>query len=112
MIQKDSTLTGSIIDIPILSPASKRRRRQTIILLNITFDLSVTSSKPCASTGCSNQFQAHVISQLSNINQATLTARCETNETINSLPSSQIYWLQYNFPNTIKSSMIIDLTTK
>ncbi len=100
MIQKDSTLAGSIVQITTPSTQSKRKRRQISNILTITFDLYITCAKSCPSATCENQCQSHAISCLSNSNQATPTAGYQQTN------SSQIYWLEYRLPQTIQSSKI------
>jgi len=100
MIQKDSTLAGSTVQITTPSTQSKRKRRQIWNILTITFDLYITCAKSCPSATCENQCQSHAISCLSNSNQATPTAGYQQTN------SSQIYWLEYRLPQTIQSSKI------
>ncbi|CAF2653442.1 unnamed protein product [Rotaria sp. Silwood2] len=105
MIQQDSLLNGSVIEINTSSRKSNRQRRQTSDLLNITFDLNITSNKVCSSTSCLNDFQSHAINLLSNSNKTTSRVRYEL------LNSTQIYWLYYRLPQKIQSSKIFYLTT-
>jgi len=100
MIQKDSTLAGSIVQITTSSTQSKRKRRQISNILTITFDLYITCAKSCPSATCESQCQSHAISCLTNSNQATPTAGYQQTN------SSQIYWLEYTLPQTIQSSKI------
>ena len=107
MIQKDSTLSGSIIEITTPSTQSSRKRRQTLNLRSITFGVNIIGGRACPTPTCANQFQSHATSCLSNLNQATPVVRYQQSN------SSQIYWLDYDLPPTIQSSNIsYSLTTK
>jgi hypothetical protein len=101
MIQNDSILAGSVIEIATTSLTSQRNRRQISSLLNITFDLYLTSNNSCVSSTCLNQFRVHVINQLSHTDRTTSLVRYEQLTT----NASQTYWFQYQFPNIIKPRM-------
>ncbi|CAF1063282.1 unnamed protein product [Rotaria sordida] len=99
MIQQDSILSGSIIEINTSSEKSNCQRQQTSNLFNITFDLNIISNKSCLSISCLNEFQSHVINLLSNSNKKTSRIRYEQ------LNSTQIYWLYYyRLSQTIQSN--------
>ncbi len=97
MLQKDSITTGSVVQI--ITPTIKRR--QTLNSFTITCNLNVTSSKPCSSTTCLNQFQSHVNTSLSGSNETTPSVYYQQTN------SSQTYWLYYYLPQTIQSSKIL-----
>ncbi|CAF0976193.1 unnamed protein product [Rotaria sordida] len=109
MIQSDSILSGSIIDITKSSLSSKRKRRYSSDLLDITFDLYITSGKTCTSVSCLNQFQTRSINQLCNKNRTTAIVRYEQPNTDDSIhqssSSSNIYWLNFQLPNMMKSNV-------
>ncbi|CAF1046444.1 unnamed protein product [Rotaria magnacalcarata] len=102
MIQKDSLVTGSVIDINNTSMNSNRQIRQTSNFIKIIFDLNIISSKPCSIVSCLNAFQSRVIELLSGSNMTTSRVYCERTN------STEVYWLYFQLPQTIQpnSSLI------
>ncbi|CAF3625776.1 unnamed protein product [Rotaria sp. Silwood1] len=105
MIQQDSLVNGSIIEI---NTSSTKSKRQSSDLFNITFDLNIISNKPCSTTSCLNEFQSHAVNLLTNSNKTIFRVSYEL------LNSTQIYWYYYQLPQQIQSNaslVYIDLNT-
>jgi hypothetical protein len=101
MLQKDTNIVGSIVEIRSYSHRIRRENQDLSSSTNISFDLDIISSKPCTSSICAAQFQSNTYSLLIDINQTNF-ARLgyqQENTTIN-------HWLTYHLPETIQSSSI------
>lgn len=103
LIQADSTIAGSIVEIntPVTTSSRRKRRRQSSSLSSISFELNVISSKTCTSTMCLNQFQTRAINSLTSIHQVLSGIRYQQPNT------TTIYWLDYKLPRAVKASKIV-----
>jgi hypothetical protein len=107
MIQKDSILAGSVVEIYPSSIISNRKRRQTSSnQFSITLGLNITGNKLSASVAMLNQFQFHTMNLLAQKNGTTTSVRYQLSN------STQIYWLNYQLPEKIHSSKIFLLIEK
>lgn len=100
MIQHDSLVEGSIININNTTTKSLRVSRDTTDIRTITFHLNTISNRPCSSKTCLNEFQFRVISLLTNSSRTTSRVRYELTG------STQVYYLYFQLPNTIETSKI------
>ncbi|UJR22642.1 hypothetical protein I4U23_025682 [Adineta vaga] len=99
LIQTDSTMTGSIVEINTSSSVqSRRKRRQSSKLLSISFELNVISSKSCTSVTCLNQFQSRAQTFLTDINRSLSGIRYQNPN------STETYWLNYKLPQTTQTN--------
>ncbi|CAF1450841.1 unnamed protein product [Rotaria magnacalcarata] len=107
MIQNDSALAGSIVEISSSSALLKRKRRLASNIISLSVNMYVISCKSCPSIQCLNQFQINTNNQLTDKSR-TPTVRYElntTNDTSSSSSTTQVYWLTYQLPNAVISNV-------